>query len=205
MSWKSQLTAAKSLFSISVIALYVATCLGQEIPPVLPTTPHGYSDTSDWPLHFTDPAYPFGAIATADNEPPTNPVTDAGATLGRVLFYDKRLSANDTVSCASCHQQDKGFSDPLPFSVGFEGELTGRHSMGLANARYYANGRYFWDERAATLEEQVLLPIQDSVEMGMPLPTLVDKLSETSFYAGLFENAFGTPEITSSRIRRSLL
>ena len=75
-----------------------------------------------------------------DNTPNNNPVTNTGAMLGRVLFYDERLSANNTVSCASCHLQENGFSDPGRLSVGFEGGLTARNSMGLANARFYGNG-----------------------------------------------------------------
>ncbi len=76
--------------------------------------------------------------------------------------------------------------------------------MALANAGFYQNGRFFWDERAATLEAQVLLPVQDPVEMGMTLPKLEEKLAAAGFYEPLFEAAFGTPEITSDRIARSL-
>jgi cytochrome c peroxidase len=76
--------------------------------------------------------------------------------------------------------------------------------MGLTNARFYDRGRFFWDERAATLEDQVLMPIQDSVEMGMNLEDLVIKLSETPFYGTLFEQAFGSSTVTRERIARSL-
>ncbi|MEM7456438.1 MAG: cytochrome c peroxidase [Planctomycetota bacterium] len=199
----SNIKVSIALCLLSAIFISPSSLRGQD-EPVLPETPFEYSDMSRLPLHFTDPDYPFGAIAPADNQPGSNMVSDAGATLGRVLFYDKRLSANDTVSCASCHQQENGFSDPLPFSLGFNGGLTGRHSMGLANGRYYDNGRMFWDERAASLEQQVLQPIQDSVEMGMDLTTLEAKLAATSFYPQLFEDAFGDPNINSFRIGRAL-
>ena len=139
-----------------------------------------------------------------DNTPNNNPVTNTGAMLGRVLFYDERLSANNTVSCASCHLQENGFSDPGRLSVGFEGGLTARNSMGLANARFYGNGNFFWDERAATLEEQVLQPIQDTVEMGLSLEELQSKLSAESYYAVLFRLAFGDEEVTSNRIALAL-
>jgi hypothetical protein len=79
----------------------------------------------------------------ADNTPTNNAITDAGATLGRVLFYDKKLSINHQVACASCHQQANGFSDPDPFSRGFEGGLTGRNSMGLSNAKFYQREYFF--------------------------------------------------------------
>ena len=124
--------------------------------------------------------------------------------MGRVLFYDKKLSANGTIACASCHKQDKGFSDDAILSVGFDGGLTGRHSMTLINARFYQRGRFFWDERAATLEEQVLMPFEDPVEMGMTLEEVVQMVQEQPYYPVLFENAFGSQEITSDKIAKAL-
>ncbi len=160
------------------------------------------------PLNYANPTLPphllTPLIRGQDNTPGANPTTDAGATLGRVLFYDKRLSANNSVSCASCHQPEFGFTDGRKFSVGFEGGLTGRNAMGLTSARYYLRGRYFWDEQAATLEDQVLQPIQNAVEMGMTLPDLVAKLALEPFYAELFANAFGSPTVNSNRISRAL-
>jgi cytochrome c peroxidase len=150
------------------------------------------------------PSFLQQPILGQDNTPGNNPVTNPGATLGRVLFYDKRLSLNFTVSCASCHQQANGFSDPRKFSVGFQGGLTGRNSMGLANARWYQRRAFFWDERAATLEAQVLEPIQNAVEMGMTLPALQARLAAEPFYQTLFTNAFGSPAVTSDRISRAL-
>ena len=76
--------------------------------------------------------------------------------------------------------------------------------MGLANARFYQRGRFFWDERAATLEAQVLQPIQDATEMGMTLPNMLTKLSVSSYYPTLFQAAFGTTEITTDRVSRAL-
>ena len=144
------------------------------------------------------------AVIDYDNTPANNPITDAGATLGRVLFYDKQLSKNDTIACASCHIQSEGFSDSAVLSKGFAGGLTGRHSMGLSNARFSKRGRFFWDERAATLEEQVLMPIQDAVEMGLTLEELVSKVSAQAYYAPLFTLAFGDDEITTDRISKAL-
>jgi cytochrome c peroxidase len=144
------------------------------------------------------------ALPQQDNTPANNPVTNAGATLGRVLFYDKQLSKNNTISCASCHKPDKGFSDNAIKSSGFMGGLTGRHSMPILNLRFYRSGRMFWDERASTLEDQVLMPIQDNTEMGMTLPELVEKLKAVPYYASLFNAAFQSEEITSDRISRAL-
>jgi cytochrome c peroxidase len=170
--------------------------------PALPAQPYSYAGVQ-LPAHFLAPG-PGGGVAAADNTPASNPITNPGAALGRVLFYDRRLSANDAVSCASCHQQSTGFSDPERLSRGFAGGETDRHSMSLANARFYRRGRFFWDERAATLEAQVLQPIQDPVEMGVSLADLVLKLQATSFYAPLFNAAFGSPDITSERVAHAL-
>ena len=143
-------------------------------------------------------------ILAQDNMPATNFTTDVGATLGRVLFYDQRLSTNQTVSCASCHQREHGFSDPRKFSVGFNGGLTGRNSMGLSNARWYQRRHFFWDERANTLEDQVLQPIQNATEMGMTLAALTNRLAAEPFYTNLFTRTFGTPAVTSQRISLAL-
>lgn len=166
--------------------------------PNLPSTPFNYANIT-LPGYLTTPP-----INGQDNTPTANPITDAGATLGRVLFYDKNMSANNKVACGSCHLQSHGFSDPLTLSDGFDGGKTGRNSMGIINARYYPNGKFFWDERANTLEEQTLMPIQDHVEMGMVLDTLVKKLASINYYPSLFKNAFGTEEVTSDRVSKAL-
>lgn len=165
---------------------------------LLPATPPNYANQT-LPAHLLTPQ-----VAGQDNTPPTNLVTDSGALLGRVLFYDRRLSINQTISCSSCHQAEHGFSDPRPFSIGFDGGLTGRNSMGLSSAKYYARRAFFWDERAATLEDQVLQPIRNDVEMGMTLPELTDRLSAEPFYTELLTAAFGSPEVTTDRISRAL-
>lgn len=139
-----------------------------------------------------------------DTTPESNPVTDAGAALGRVLFYDKRLSATNTHSCGSCHQQQHGFADPRPLSVGVTGESTRRNAMALANVRYSLRNRFFADGRVRTLEALVLVPIQDPIEMGNTLANLEDKLRATRFYPPLFMKAFGSPQIDSGRIARAL-
>lgn len=162
------------------------------------TNPYNYANP-DLPRHFTDEELQF-----YDNTPDNNPTTDMGATLGRVLFYDKNLSANNTISCASCHQQAYGFSDPDQFSTGLNGEKTRRNSMSLVNSRFYERGRFGWDEKAATLEEFALLPVQDHVEMGMGLGELERKLQQLEYYPVLFRNAFGDENINADRIAKAL-
>jgi cytochrome c peroxidase len=164
----------------------------------IPTTPFAYAN-QQLPPYLTAPN-----ILAQINTPVDNAITDWGATLGRVLFYDKILSINNSVACASCHKQTHGFSDDLVLSKGFNNGNTGRHSMSLVNAVYYPNRRFFWDERAGTLEQQVLLPIQDAVEMGMRLDTLINRLNSKTHYPALFEKAFGDKNINTDRISKAL-
>jgi cytochrome c peroxidase len=164
----------------------------------LPETPYRYADL-ELPAHFRT-----AAARRLDNSPRDNPVTDAGATLGRVLFYDTRLSANNTVACASCHHQSRAFTDAKRFSKGFEGKQTDRNAMSLVDLRYYSRGRFFWDERAKTLEDQVLMPIQSKTEMGQDLRTLVEILGKDEHYPDLYRQAFGDAEITPTRTAKAL-
>ncbi|HRO44003.1 MAG TPA: cytochrome c peroxidase [Flavipsychrobacter sp.] len=164
----------------------------------LPATPFNYSNPA-LPAFFSNEF-----ITIQNNTPTDNPTTDWGATLGRVLFYDVRLSKSNSISCASCHKQEFGFADTAQFSKGFDGKFTGRHSMSLLNAAFYLNGRFFWDERAASLEQQVLMPIQDSLEMGLQLDELRSRLAATEFYPLLFKQAFGSTDITNEGISKAL-
>ncbi len=172
----------------------------------LPATLYNYAAPT-LPAHFDVESEGFHGqqpLATTDNTPTGNPTTDEGATLGRVLFYDVNLSQNGTIACASCHEAEFGFSDDRTLSLGFDGGDTGRHSMGLTNARYYGAGYFFWDQRADTLEDQVLMPLQDPVEMGMTLDEVVARVEGASYYEGLFAAAFGDDAVTTERISRAL-
>jgi cytochrome c peroxidase len=172
----------------------------------LPTLPYNYASIA-WPAHFTNNVLlGAGQNAATDNinTPANNPIADNGATLGRVLFYDKSLSANNTISCASCHVQANGFADTAKLSKGFAGGSTRRHSMSLVNAILYKRGRFFWDERASTLEQQVLMPFQDATEMGLTLTQLTDKVKAAPHYPVLFAKAFGSSDITSDKISLAL-
>lgn len=140
-----------------------------------------------------------------------NTITDAKATLGRVLFYDKQLSIDNTVSCGSCHRQKFAFSDTALASSGVQGGLTGRHSMRLINARYSNEFKFFWDERAATLEQQTTKPIQDHAEMGFSgqngrpnLSALLAKLQGIGYYQELFKFVYGDQSVTEPRLQECL-
>ena len=186
----------------TVVALALAVTLLSARPVEhaglnLPATPYRYANV-ELPKHFTQPA------RNDDNTPAHNRLTDDGATLGRVLFYDTRLSANNATSCASCHLQAHAFSDPRPASKGFKGGLTDRRAMPLVNLRYYQRARFFWDERAGNLEEMVLQPIHSRIEMGQDAKTLVEVLGKDRAYHSLFERAFGDAGISEPRIGMAL-
>ncbi len=145
-----------------------------------------------------------------DNTPDNNPITDKGAALGRVLFYDKQLSVNNTVACASCHKQQFAFGDNVSASQGVNG-TTGRHSMRLVNARFADEDRFFWDERANSLEQHTTMPVKGHTEMrysgqnGDPgFSVLINKMNGISYYPQLFNWVFGDNNITEQRMQFAL-
>jgi cytochrome c peroxidase len=150
------------------------------------------------------------AYITKDNTT-TNPINNAKATIGRVLFYDKKLSIDNTIACASCHQQQFAFGDTSLASNGVSSGKTGRHSMRLVNARFSREAKFFWDERAATLEAQTTKPIQDHAEMGYSgidgrpdISVLLTKLTSTAYYNELFQFVYGNTEITEAKMQECL-
>ncbi len=150
------------------------------------------------------------AYITRDNIG-SNIISDAKATIGRILFYDKQLSIDNSISCASCHKQNFAFGDTAIASKGVAGGLTTRHSMRLANARFGNETKFFWDERALSLENQTTQPIQNHVEMGFSgqngrpnLSTLLTKLKGLDYYNELFKFAYGDTAITETRMQECL-
>ena len=140
-----------------------------------------------------------------------NPITNAKATLGRVLFYDKSLSIDNSISCGSCHKQQFAFSDTALASKGVAGGTTARHSMRLVNSRFGVEVKFFWDERAATLEQQTTKPIQDHAEMGFSgqagrpgLSDLLTKLQGIGYYNELFKFVYGDITVSEPRLQECL-
>ncbi|MCF7762380.1 MAG: cytochrome C peroxidase [Verrucomicrobia bacterium] len=149
------------------------------------------------PYRFT-----FGRQFPPPRLPRDNPLTREGVALGRELFQEPLLSLTENQSCASCHQPAAGFVDPgRAFSLGAEGSAGTRNTMPLFNLAW--KERFFWDGRAATLREQVLMPIQNPIEMHETLPRAVAKL-ESAGYSPRFNAAFDSPEINPDRVARAL-
>ena len=194
---RATIRQASTALILLLISNVSATGEDAKRPLNLPATPFAYAAAS-LPKQMASDAKRF------DNTPPDNPITNHGATLGRVLFYDTKLSRNGTTSCASCHKQAFAFSDDRKVSVGFDGRKVARNSMSLINLRYYARGRMFWDERAETLEQQVLMPIENEIEMGHDLDQLVPQLQADPIYPPLFKAAFGRSTVSKKDIARAL-
>jgi cytochrome c peroxidase len=190
-------TASRSI----LVTLFVVT------PLVVHAQTHGVVDLNNLANYANQPVPSY---ITKDNTPANNPLTDAGATLGRVLFYDKQLSADNTIACASCHLQQHAFGDPEQASTGVNG-TTGRHSMRLINMRFAVKDRVFWDERAASLEEQATMPFHDHIEMGFSgdngdpaFDSLLSKMADLERYPILFDFVYGDSDITEERLQLAL-
>ncbi len=133
--------------------------------------------------------------------PPDNPPGDAKVRLGAQLYFDTRLSADNTISCGSCHDPRTGWANPHPTDTGIRGQVGGRNSGTIINAAYM---RYqFWDGRAGSLEEQALGPIHNPIEMGETLENVVAKLNAIPGYREQFRNVFGT-DVTTEGIATAI-
>ncbi len=186
--------------------------LGEE--PNLPVEPFDYKSI-EFPEHIIEGVSnwnnePFDPLTITDN------ITNEGATLGRVLFYDKILSADNTLSCGSCHKQEFAFADDVQFSEGINGTLTTRNSPSLNDIEWAINsnvflpiifipqmnpGKFlFWDGRVHSLDSLVLLPVLNQDELAGDLDLIIQKMELTSYYPELFQQAFGDAEITQDRM-----
>lgn len=124
--------------------------------------------------------------------------------LGRWLFYDKRLSGDNTIACANCHRPEHAFSEPTPVSSGVKNQRGGRKAPSFVNQAVTIYPHFFWDGRASSLEDQALGPIANPIEMGNTHHAMVETLSRISGYAPYFREAFGTPEITKERVAKAI-
>ncbi|MBL9117204.1 MAG: cytochrome C peroxidase [Verrucomicrobiaceae bacterium] len=151
------------------------------------TTPYRLTITE----RFSSPALP------ADN-----PLTKEGVALGKRLFHDKILSGKQTQSCASCHMESRAFSHDVATSLGGEGQKGVRNAMPIFNLAWHK--AFFWDGRAKTLRDQVLMPIQDKNEMNASLDLVLQRLNGDSSYPALFRKSFGSDQITSASLAKAL-
>jgi cytochrome c peroxidase len=134
--------------------------------------------------------------------PADNPLTAEKIELGKMLYFDPRLSVDGTVSCATCHNPIFGYSNGVQFSPGFKGQLGNRNSPTTLN-RLYSTVQ-FWDGRSNSLEDQALGPVQNPVEMANTVPGMIANLNKISGYKPYFQKAFGSEEITADRVARAI-
>jgi cytochrome c peroxidase len=135
--------------------------------------------------------------------PDDNPVTSEKVALGLELYFDPRLSKDDTVSCATCHSPLHAFAEPRPVSIGVGGAAGARNAPTVLNAAFLQE--QFWDGRAPTLEEQAKGPLVNPVEMAMPDPAAIErKIQAVPEYAPLFTAAFGDERVTIDRIVQAI-
>ncbi|WP_167856815.1 cytochrome-c peroxidase [Hymenobacter aquaticus] len=134
--------------------------------------------------------------------PADNPLTEEGVALGRMLFYEPKLSRNNTISCGSCHQQSKAFTDGRALALGVDGVPNPRGTMSLANILW--EPALNWDGAATSLETQARKPIENPTEMHQTLGEGVSKLQQTEVYPPLFRKAFGSSTITQDNLLKAL-
>ncbi|HEY8936457.1 MAG TPA: cytochrome c peroxidase [Cyclobacteriaceae bacterium] len=182
-----------TLVALSILLLTLQSCNND-----VPSTNEAY-------LELPDSAYNY-SLGVSDDIP----------TLGRVLFYDNKLSLNNTISCSSCHKQTSAFADNVKFSRGFENKITLRNSMPIQNINVSTgiffdpvigkpHTKLFWDGRESDLRTMVLRPIVNHIEMGISdVDQLAEKLKTVSYYKDLFTKAYGSDEITATKISDAL-
>src|SRR5579863_4432850 len=134
--------------------------------------------------------------------PASNPYSVDKAELGRYLYFDRRLSADGTVSCASCHDPQHGFTDGAPSSTGIRGQKGTRSAPSIVNRAYSL--AQFWDGRTATLEEQAIVPMESPIEMGNPRQAVVATLDAIAGYRAMFARAFGSETIDIDRVTMAI-
>ena len=136
--------------------------------------------------------------------PINNPLTEEGIALGKKLFFDKKLSKNNTQSCASCHNPRNSFTDSLRFSLGVDGFSGSRNSMPLFNLAWNFNDKFSWDGKELSLERQALEPVRNPIEMHSSWSNVALRLQQDQEYPTMFLNAFGTERIDSTLVTKAI-
>jgi len=164
---------------------------------------NGDGEYTATPLDLDIPAF-FQENILPPVIPEDNPMSVEGVALGKKLFFDPILSVNNTQACADCHTPETGFTDARRFSVGITGEAGNRNSMPIVNLAFNYNGKFFWDGRANSLEEQIFDPVTNPIEMANTWPNAVASLQNSTEYPTLFDEAFGTTTIDSTMVTKAI-
>lgn len=186
-------SAWKVLSGVAVTVMVLAACRRE--PGLGPTWDGG----TPYPLDIPDWVTAGDHLPYLPEDPP---LTVEVVDLGRRLFYEKALSNDFSMSCATCHRQEHAFTDPRQFSVGTDGSVGTRNAMAIFNLAW--DGRFFWDGRSFSLEQQAFLPVVDHAEMRNTWPVVVERLNAHPHYPELFRKAFGTTRIDSLRVVQAI-
>jgi cytochrome c peroxidase len=180
----------------TILAIGVVACGGasRESAPAEPAWER------ENPIKPPAPA-PLGLEVFFEDVKPPSP---ASVRLGRWLFYDTRLSSDNTVACATCHKPEHAFSEPTPVSTGVHGKKGARKAPTFINRAVTLAPHFFWDGRASSLEDQVLGPVANPIEMGNTHDAMIDTLSRVQGYKPYFKEAFGTEEVTKTRVAQAI-
>lgn len=179
------------LLLFTCVSGVLACSTSEDVNPVeenISPTPYEFSIPSTFPQNHRLPA--------------DNPTTEEGAELGRFLFYETKLSGNNSMSCGSCHQQDMAFTDGRALAVGIQGKAHRRSAMSLANLLWVT--QLNWDGSATSLEKQARVPIENEVELHQNLAEAMQELQATTEYPPMFKKAFGSEIITEENLLKAL-
>jgi len=190
---KSYFYIVKNIAYILGLGVLLVMC---EPDPQEPT-PDDPTPNEPTPYAFNLPAY-FPQL----QQPDSNIATEEGVALGRELFYEKKLSGDNTLSCGGCHFAESGFADPRQFSPGIDGTVGDRNSMAIINLAF--QDKLFWDGRDNSLEEQALEPVTNPIEMHEEWPDAIAKIANDPKYPPMFEAAFGDDEVTVARVAKAI-
>lgn len=159
---------------------------------------------SEWPAPLLDSGVVHNELAPLPEVvfPSENPYSKEKAELGKMLFFDPRLSSSGSIACASCHDPELGWGDGKRKSFGHERREGSRNAMTILNVAYH--NQFFWDGRAATLEDQVRFPVEDEKEMNFMMSLMVERIQDIDGYTPLFVEAFGSSEINAEKIKSAI-
>jgi len=183
----------RPVYFLALFTAFLFACSGEKEQPAEPKTDTATVEAED--TSFYEPL-PEGIY------PQNNPWSQDKEDLGKMLYFDPRLSGDNTISCATCHHPDKGWSDGLPRTIGFGGKELGRHSPTIINSGYFEV--QMWDGRAPTLEAQAKGPIQAAVEMNQNVEELIEELGAVPEYREKFSKVFGDSVISFDNIAKAL-
>lgn len=186
-------SAWKVLSSVALTVLVLVACRPE--PRLGPT----WNGGTPYPLDVPDWVTVGEHLPYLPEDPP---LTVEVVDLGRRLFYEKALSNDFAMSCASCHRQEHAFTDPRQFSLGTDGSVGTRNAMAIFDLAW--DGHFFWDGRSISLEQQAFLPVVDHAEMRNTWPVVEERLRSDQRYPELFRNAFGSPGIDSLRVVQAI-